>query len=150
MPDTHICTILDIAGRQIRGSDMSELEKVLFVDDDPAIRDLIDVALSTVGGLSVRGFASGEEAVSAAQDFAPQLLLLDVMMPDMDGPMTMSALKSLDGLEEAPAVFLTAKVHGKEVERLMELGAVKVLPKPFDPMTLADDLRAIWAGTGTG
>ena len=129
---------------------MSELEKVLFVDDDPAIRDLIDVALSTVGGLSVRGFASGEEAVSAAQDFAPQLLLLDVMMPDMDGPMTMSALKSLDGLEEAPAVFLTAKVHGKEVERLMELGAVKVLPKPFDPMTLADDLRAIWAGTGTG
>ena len=150
MPDTHICTILDIAGRQIRGSDMSELEKVLFVDDDPAIRDLIDVALSTVGGLSARGFASGEEAVSAAQEFAPQLLLLDVMMPDMDGPMTMSALKSLDGLEAAPAVFLTAKVHGKEVERLMGLGAVRVLPKPFDPMTLADDLRAIWAETGSG
>lgn len=129
---------------------MSELERVLFVDDDPAIRDLIDVALTTVGGLTARGFASGEEAVAAAEAFDPQLLLLDVMMPDMDGPMTMAALKSLDGLCRAPAVFLTAKVHGKEVERLMGLGAVKVLAKPFDPMTLADDLRAIWCETGAG
>ncbi|MEQ8896924.1 MAG: response regulator [Roseovarius sp.] len=129
---------------------MSELERVLFVDDDPAIRDLIDVALSIVGGLSARGFASGEEAVSAAQAFGPQLLLLDVMMPDMDGPMTMAALKSIEGLEAAPAVFLTAKVHGKEVERLMGLGAVRVLPKPFDPMTLADDLRVIWSETQSG
>ncbi len=150
MPDTQICTILDLAGRQSKGREMSELERVMFVDDDPAIRDLIDVALCTVGGLSAQGYASGEEAVSAAQGFAPQLLLLDVMMPDMDGPMTMAALKSIEGLEEAPAVFLTAKVHGKEVERLMGLGAVRVLPKPFDPMTLADDLRAIWAETEKG
>lgn len=150
MPDTQLCPILVNAGTQTRGSDMSELERVLFVDDDPAIRDLIDVALSTVGGLSARGFASGEEAVSAAEGFDPQLLLLDVMMPDMDGPMTMSALKSIDSLAAAPAVFLTAKVHGKEVDRLMGLGAVKVLPKPFDPMTLADELRAIWSETGNG
>ncbi|QEW28566.1 Transcriptional regulatory protein OmpR [Roseovarius indicus] len=150
MPDTQLCPIMGDAGMQTRGSDMSELERVLFVDDDPAIRDLIDVALSTVGGLSVRGFSSGEEAVAAAEAFGPQLLLLDVMMPDMDGPMTMSALKSLDSLASAPAVFLTAKVHGKEVDRLMGLGAVKVLSKPFDPMTLADELRAIWSETGGG
>lgn len=127
---------------------MNELQRVLYVEDDPAILDLIGIALSTVGGLSAKGFASGEEAVAQAGDFAPQLLLLDVMMPDMDGPMTLSKLREIAGLESAPAVFLTAKVNSNEVDRLMALGAAEVLAKPFDPMTLAESLKYIWERSG--
>lgn len=127
---------------------MSDLDRVLFVDDDPAIRDLIDVALGTVGGMTALGCASGHSALQEASSFDPQLVVLDVMMPEMDGPMTLNGLRDIEGLREVPAVFLTAKVHGEEVKRLKALGASDVLAKPFDPITLADALRNIWRKAG--
>jgi two-component system OmpR family response regulator len=120
------------------------LQRILYVDDDPDIRAVGTFALEGVGGLSVMGCASGAEAGAAAAAFAPQLILLDVMMPGMDGPATLSALRALDSLARTPVVFMTAKVQPAEVARYREMGVVDVIPKPFDPMTLAVAIRAIY------
>ena len=123
---------------------MSEFSKMVFVEDDPDVRELIDLALNVVGGLKATGFSNGSDAVDGAADARPQLILLDVMMPDMDGPSTLKKLRAQPSLSAIPVIFLTAKVHPKEVERLLELGANAVLAKPFDPMTLAVGLQSIW------
>ena len=120
------------------------LEKILYVEDDPDIRAIGAFALESVGGLTVRACGSGAEAVAAAAEFEPQLLLLDVMMPQMDGPATLQALRALDVTASTPAVFMTAKVQPREIEHYGRLGAIDVIAKPFDPMTLAAQVRAIF------
>lgn len=123
---------------------MDELERVVFVEDDPDITELIDIALNTIGGMSAVGFSSGHTAIKEAAAHAPQIILLDVMMPDIDGPETLKELRGQKEFEHVPAIFLTAKVHPNEIQRLRDLGADGVISKPFDPMTLADKLRSIW------
>ncbi|MFT6466638.1 response regulator [Halopseudomonas sp.] len=125
---------------------MSSLERVLYVEDDPDIREIATLALSDVGGLDVHVCESGERALKEIDAFAPQLILLDVMMPDMDGPETLQALRGQGSVTVKTAVaFMTAKVHPDEVARYKALGVETVISKPFDPMTLADEVRRIWA-----
>lgn len=125
---------------------MSVLQRVLYVEDDPDIREIAELALKEVGGLDVALCVSGEQALAKAPDFAPQLVLLDVMMPDMDGPETLEALRAQGSVAgDTPVVFVTAKVHPDEVERYKQMGVADIIPKPFDPMSLADDLRSIWS-----
>jgi len=121
-----------------------QLRRILYVEDDTDIRDVVALALEVVGGLEVCLCASGKDALKAAIDFLPDLVVLDVMMPDMDGPATLAALRRLPQLAEVPVVFMTAKVQPSEVAEFLSLGAVDVVAKPFDPMTLADSLRQIW------
>ncbi|MFE0752611.1 response regulator [Inquilinus sp. NPDC058860] len=121
------------------------LTRILYVEDDADIRSVAGFALEAVGGFVLAACASGEEALTQAPGFAPQLLLLDVMMPGMDGPETLAALRALPGTAATPAVFMTAKVQPQEVARYRALGAIDVISKPFDPMTLSDEIRAIWA-----
>jgi two-component system OmpR family response regulator len=120
------------------------LEKVLCVEDEEDIRTVEMLALESFGGFKVHACASGAEAIQHAAAFAPQIILLDVMMPGMDGPTTLKSLRTLQGLEETPVVFVTAKVQPDEVKYYRELGAVEVISKPFDPMTLAAQLLEIW------
>ncbi|MFT4704718.1 MAG: two-component system OmpR family response regulator [Bradymonadia bacterium] len=120
------------------------LQRVLYVEDEPDIRSIAELALETVGQLTICSCSSGELAIEAAEAFAPHLLLLDVMMPGMDGPETLRRLREIPALSEIPAVFMTAKVQPDEVSHLKALGAFDVLPKPFDPMTIADELRKIF------
>lgn len=121
------------------------LTRILYVEDDADIRSVASFALEAVGGFTISACASGEEALARAAAFAPQLLLLDVMMPGMDGPETLAALRALPETAETPAVFMTAKVQPQEVARYRALGALDVISKPFDPMTLSDEIREIWA-----
>jgi CheY-like chemotaxis protein len=121
-----------------------DLKRVLFAEDEADIREIIDLALATVGGLELRPCASGEEAIEAATAFRPDLILLDVMMPGLDGPTTLARLRARPDVAGIPAVFMTAKAQRHEVERFVALGAADVIAKPFDPMTLAGQLRAIW------
>ncbi|MDP3534732.1 MAG: response regulator [Halomonas sp.] len=124
---------------------MDTLVKVMYVEDDPDIRDIASMALEDVGGLTAKICESGEQALKEVGEFTPQMILLDVMMPGMDGPSTLQALRQHGYVSETTAVaFMTAKVHPEEVARYKELGAIGVIAKPFDPMTLADDVRAIW------
>ncbi len=119
--------------------------RILCVEDDPDIRQIARLSLGTIGRLTVELCASGAEALARAPEFAPDLILLDVMMPGMDGPTTLARLRELPALAGTPVVFMTAKVQPPEVARYRALGAVDVIAKPFDPMTLAKDVKAIWA-----
>jgi CheY-like chemotaxis protein len=124
--------------------------RILCVEDDPDIRQIAQLALGTIGGLTVELCPSGADAVARAVGFAPDLILLDVMMPGMDGPTTLAKLRELPPLAETPVVFMTAKVQPPEVARYRDLGAVEVIAKPFDPMSLAKQVKAIWARTQAG
>ena len=120
------------------------LQRVLYVEDDADIRTIALLALETVGSLQVRACASGAEAIEAARGFEPDLLLLDVMMPGMDGPTTLARLRELPLAARAPVVFMTAKVQASEVAHYRSLGAIGVITKPFDPMTLATQVEDLW------
>lgn len=123
---------------------MSELKRILYVEDEPDIQAVAKIALETVGGFELKVFSSGEEALANAVSYAPDLLLLDVMMPGMDGPTTLKALKELPELADTPAIFMTAKVQPAEVAEYKALGALDVIAKPFDPMTLSENIKVIW------
>jgi CheY-like chemotaxis protein len=122
------------------------IEKVLMVDDEPHVRRVAELSLARVGKWSVFLAASGAEALAAAEREHPDLILLDVMMPGMDGPTTLSALQAHAAVATIPVIFMTAKVQEREVERYLGLGAAGVISKPFDPMLLPAQIRRIIAG----
>jgi len=125
-----------------------DLRRILYVEDEEDIRMVGEMSLVDVGGFEVRTCASGPEAMAAAAAFAPDLILLDVMMPGMDGPSVLRALRALPALATVPVIFMTAKIMAAEIAELKAAGAIDVVPKPFDPMTLPDEIRAIWSRAG--
>ncbi len=123
---------------------MRELKLVLYVEDDPDIQMVAQMALEVVGGLTLRSCSSGREALDAVASCQPDLILLDVMMPEMDGPSTLAELRKLPVTASTPVVFMTAKVQAAEVSHYKSLGAIGVIAKPFDPMQLAQQVRQLW------
>ncbi|WP_039915738.1 response regulator [Cellvibrio mixtus] len=121
-----------------------ELTRILYVEDDPDIQAIAMMVLETISGFVVEACSCGGDALQKAVAFNPDLILLDVMMPGMDGPETLKGLRGFSELEKTPVVFMTAKVQPQEVQAYIEMGAVGVIAKPFDPMTLAQQLRDIW------
>lgn len=121
------------------------LQRILYVEDEPDIQAVARIALEAVGGFQLLVCSSGQEALAAAPAFAPDLILLDVMMPGLDGPSTLVALRALPELRETPIVFMTAKVQASELARYRQIGALDVIAKPFDPMTLSSTVYGIWA-----
>lgn len=121
-----------------------ELKRILYVEDEPDIQAVARIALEHVGGFVLEICNSGMEALSRGPVFKPDLLLLDVMMPGMDGVTTLRELRKLPGFETMPAMFMTAKVQPSEVAQLRKQGAIDVIPKPFDPMTLSENIRSLW------
>jgi len=121
------------------------VEKILLVDDEPDIRTIGELSLSKVGMWNTLVAASGKEALTMGEAEQPDLILLDVMMPEMDGPTTLARLREIAGLRDVPVIFLTAKVQKNEVERYMGLGVLGVIRKPFDPMTLPTQIRELLA-----
>jgi CheY-like chemotaxis protein len=111
--------------------------RVLHVDDEPDIREVVELALGLDPSLAVQSCGSGPAALIAAAAWAPDLILLDVMMPGMDGPTTLAHLRESPKTADIPVVFMTARVQQRELDRFVSLGAEGVIPKPFDPMTLA-------------
>lgn len=121
-----------------------QLGRILYAEDEPDIQTIARFALVKLGGFDLEVCASGEEAVRKAPGFKPDLLLLDVMMPDMDGPAALEAIRQLPSLSEVPVIFMTAKIQAHEVDEYERLGAIGVIAKPFDPVTLAGQVREIW------
>lgn len=122
----------------------SKLTRILLVDDEADIRELAYLSLHHVGGLDVETCADGRKVVEVAEAFDPQLILLDVMMPGVDGPGALAMLQAHASLCAVPVVFLTAKAQPEEVARYLSLGAVEVIRKPFDAMQLPQMLDGIW------
>ena len=123
---------------------MSELRRVMCVEDDPDIRMILEFSLATLGGYEVCLCPGGQQALAQAPAFAPDLVLLDVMMPGLTGPQTLEALRAQAGMQGVPVVFMTAKALPHEVEDLLQYGATGVMVKPFDPVTLPQDIRIYW------
>ena len=121
-----------------------KLMRVLYVEDEPDIQMVARLALEALGGFTVEICSSGDEALQRAPAFQPHLILLDVMMPGMDGPSTLKMLRALPQFTATPVIFMTAKAQPGEVAGYMELGAVDVITKPFDPMKLSSQVQAIW------
>jgi CheY-like chemotaxis protein len=123
---------------------MSELRRVMCVEDDVDIRMILEFSLATVGGYELRMCPGGRSALQEAPDFRPDLVLLDVMMPDLSGPETLQALREMPCMRGVPVVFMTAKAMPDELEQLLQHGATGLIVKPFDPMTLPKDILPYW------
>lgn len=121
-----------------------KLTRILYVEDEPDIQMVARLALETLGGFTLEICSSGSEALDKIAAFRPQFILLDVMMPGMDGPTTLGKLRELPAFADTPVVFMTAKVQPSEVAGYKAIGAVDVIPKPFDPMALPGQVQAIW------
>ena len=124
---------------------MPRLTRIIMVDDDPDILAVARLALEALGGFTVVTCASGSDAVQTAPAFAPDIILLDVTMPEMDGPSTLKALRAIPQTAVTPVIFVTARVQPHEMAQYRALGALDVIAKPFDPMTLSATIRSIWA-----
>jgi len=121
-----------------------ELKRVMLVEDEPDIQVIAKIALETVAGFDLEICSNGQDALERAPIYVPQVLLLDVSMPGMDGPTTLTALRRNADLGELVVIMLTAKIQPSEVERYRSLGANDVIGKPFDPMSLGEQIRSIW------
>jgi CheY-like chemotaxis protein len=123
---------------------MKPLTRITYVEDEPDIRIVAQIALAELGGFTLDVCGSGTEALERAPAFNPDLIVLDVMMPVMDGIATFRALHADPRLRDVPVVFMTARVQSHEIENYKAIGIRGVIPKPFDPLTLADQMRAMW------
>ena len=117
--------------------------KILLVDDDPGIAEIASLALSRVGGFEVRTTDQADDALAAAAAGDLSCVILDVMMPRIDGPTLFRRLREIPECAGLPIIFLTAKVQTHEVDRLMAIGAAGVISKPFDPMALPAQVEEI-------
>ena len=123
---------------------MSDLKKILYAEDEIDIQSIAQIALESVGGFTLQICSSGKEVLEKINSFHPDMLLLDVMMPEMDGPTTLKEVRKISEFADLPVVFMTAKVQPTEVQELKAMGALDVISKPFDPMLLSDQIKKIW------
>jgi two-component system OmpR family response regulator len=124
--------------------DRTQLKTILYVDDEADIREIVQMALGIAQDLSIHTCESGEHALALMLELKPDLLLLDVMMSGIDGPTTLTRMRQDPQLANIPVAFMTAKAMPKEVARFREMGAIGVISKPFNPMTLHEQVFALW------
>jgi len=122
----------------------AELRTIHYVEDDEDIAEIAVMTLQELGNFDVTHCSSGQSAIEAYDRVAPQIVLMDVMMPLMDGPETMTRLLRSYGSRCAPVIFMTAKAQAHEQAAYREMGALEVILKPFNPMTLCNDINEIW------
>lgn len=122
---------------------MADAKRILLIDDEDDIREVAQTSLELMGGWDVITASSSQEGLIKAQAEQPDAVLLDVMLPDMDGPTTLQELQANPATSQIPVIFLTAKVQASDQRRFASLGVMAVLSKPFDPVTLADQVADV-------
>ena len=123
---------------------MAQLQRIMHVDDDATMLRVAAVALQSVAKLEICACSSGEAALAKFSTFNPQLILLDVQMPGLDGRQTLTKLRELNDLTKIAVVFMTASINEDEIKALKEMGAFDLIHKPFEPSALATQVRDIW------
>lgn len=121
-----------------------ELKKILYVEDDLHIQTLITMSLEDIGGFELKTCSSGKEALTKIQDYKPDLLLLDIMMPIMNGVELLQEIRKIPEFANKPAIFITAKIQMDDIVNYSKLGILGVIAKPFDPVTISDTIRHLW------
>lgn len=124
--------------------EIGKLKTILFVEDDLHLRTTAKLVLEVIGRFEVRDCSSGRDALLAARDFQPDLILLDVMMPELDGLETLAMLRRMPHLAETPALFMTGRTEPEDIARYFKAGAFGVIPKPLAPLGLAGRLNTLW------
>jgi two-component system OmpR family response regulator len=119
-------------------------QSVLCVDDDAGICGVVQATLGSIAGLTVQIAYGGEQAIDLAYELRPDLVLMDVMMPGLDGPSTLKRMRASASIADIPVIFMTTEVLPADVDHLLQLGAIGVIGKPFDPLGLYDRLCAVW------
>ena len=127
-------------------SDLHKLEKIIYIDDQMDILLVAEYALSKIAEYDVLTCESGTEALAKIEEYNPDLIILDVMMPELDGPQTLSQIREIESFKTTPTIFITAKTFPNEVTDLMSCDAdvIGVIPKPFDPITISTTIQSIW------
>jgi DNA-binding response OmpR family regulator len=123
------------------------LQRILLADDEPDILEISRIALETVGGFEVSVCSSGTKLLERLSEFKPDLVIVDVLMPDMTGPEVFEEIRRRPEFDEVPVIYLTGVIQVEELEDLRKTGVADVILKPFDPMTLADRINGVWRGT---
>jgi DNA-binding response OmpR family regulator len=123
------------------------LQRILIADDEPDILEIARIALETVGGFEVSVCSSGKRLLERLSEFEPDLVIVDVLMPDMAGPEVFKEIRRRPEYDAVPVVYLTGMIQEEELEGLRETGVADIILKPFDPMTLADRINGVWKGT---
>lgn len=125
-------------------SSKKALNKILFVDDDPDICSVVEIALATIANYDLVVCKNGHEAIEKSKSLLPDLLLLDIMMPEIDGLTLCDHLREQEGYQNIPVIFVTAKVHSRAINNYKEKGAIGVISKPFDPIQLGKMIDSLW------
>lgn len=124
---------------------MTELRRIMHIEDDPDIREITRMSLELIGDFDVIQFEGGDIALENLPDETPDMILLDVTMPVLDGVATLARLREIERYRNVAVLYVTANTDRSYRERLKDHGAVDVITKPFEPMKLPDQLRKIWA-----
>ncbi|MBD3870929.1 MAG: response regulator [Acidobacteria bacterium] len=123
------------------------LQRILLADDEPDILEISRIALETVGGFEVSVCLSGKTLLERLPEFKPDLVIVDVLMPDMTGPEVFEEIRRRPEYDEVPVIYLTGVIQEEELEDLRETGVADIILKPFDPMTLADRINGVLKGS---
>ena len=123
---------------------MKELKKILYAEDEPDVQTIVELTIQTMSDYEIKICNNGKKLLECVEEYKPDLILLDVMMPEMDGPTTFKTLINKENTKNIPVIFVTAKAQVHEVEKFKEIGAWGVITKPFTLMNLCDEIQEIW------
>lgn len=123
---------------------MKKLSKIIIAEDEPDLQIITKTVLEELGAYTVKVCGNGQILLDSIEEYAPDLILLDVMMPVMDGLTAYKNLKEIEGIKDVPVVFMTAKAQVHEIQEYAKLGAQGIITKPFDPLKLCEDIEGIW------
>lgn len=123
---------------------MSELKKILYAEDEPDVQTIVEMVVQSMSDYEIKACENGRVLMECVEEYNPDLILLDVMMPEMDGPTTFKNLQSNEKTKNIPVIFMTAKAQIHEIKLFNEIGVIGVITKPFDPVQLCPDIQKIW------
>lgn len=123
---------------------MTELKKILYAEDEPDIRTIVEISISSTSDCEILFVENGKELLEKVEDINPDLIMLDVMMPEMDGPTALLELRKNPKTKDIPVIFMTAKAQIHELKSLEKMGILGILTKPFDPIELFPSIQKIW------
>lgn len=129
---------------------MKELKKILYAEDEPDVQTIVELTIQTMSNYEIKIVNNGKKLIECVEEYNPDLVLLDVMMPEMDGPTTFKTLQNNEKTKHIPVIFVTAKAQVHEVESFKEIGSWGVITKPFKVMELCSDIQAIWDSNNNG
>lgn len=126
---------------------MKELKRILYAEDEPDVQTVVELTVQTMSNYEIKICDNGKRLLECVEEYNPDLILLDVMMPEMDGPTTYKNLQENPNTKNIPVVFMTAKAQVHEIETFKETGILGVITKPFDPINLCSEIEGVWNGS---